>query len=178
MEQTEASLVVTTRSAGIRYGLISAIIGILYFVVLTTVGVDITQGVWRWFNYVVSIVLVVLAHKYFKDNNAGFMNYGQGIGISFWFGLVGSVISSIFTYLYVKFIDTTFMDLIKENQIREMEARGMSDEQIEQAMKFASMFTSPEAILIFGIVGGIIGTIIIGLIVTIFTQKKAPEQAF
>jgi hypothetical protein len=32
--------------------------------------------------------------------------------------------------------------------------------------------------LIFGLVFGIIGTIIIALIVTIFTQKKAPEQAF
>jgi hypothetical protein len=68
--------------------------------------------------------------------------------------------------------------MIKEKQIEEMQARGMSDEQIDQGMKFAEMFMSPEAILIFGIIGGIITVLIVGLIVTIFTQKKSPEPGF
>jgi hypothetical protein len=67
---------------------------------------------------------------------------------------------------------------MKEKQLEQFEARGMSDEQIEQAMNFSAMFMTPEAILLFGIVFGIIGIIILGLIVTIFTQKKAPETAF
>jgi hypothetical protein len=68
--------------------------------------------------------------------------------------------------------------MMKDKQIEAMEAKGMSEQQIDQAMQFASMFMTPEAILVFGLVFGIIGTVICGLIVTIFTQKKAPETAF
>lgn len=178
MEQQETSVAVTTRSAGMRYGLISGIISIAYFLVLSISGVDTTQGFWQWFGWCVPIILLVLAHKYYKDNGDGFMSYGQGLSIAFWMGLISSVISSIFTYLYVKFIDTGFIDLIKERQIQAMEEKGMSDEQIDQAMQIASMFMTPEAMLIFGLIAGIIGTLIIGLIVTIFTQKKNPEQTF
>ena len=175
-QQTTATAEVTTRSAGVRYGLIGAVIGIVYFLIITTMGLDMTQGVWRWLSYLFSLVLIVLAHKYYKDNNNGYMAYGQGVGISFWYGVVSAVIGSIFTYIYVKFIDSSFIEMIQQKQQEELAARGMSDEQIEQAMGFARMFSSPEAILIFGIVFGIIGMVILGLIVTIFTQKKAPES--
>ena len=36
-------------------------------------------------------------------------------------------------------------------------------------------FMTPEAILGFGLIGGIFMAFIIGLIITIFTQKKNPE---
>lgn len=169
---------VSTRSAGVRYGIIAAVIGIVYFLVLNAAGLDMQEGAWKWFGYVITIVLVVLAHKYYKDNNAGFMAYGQGVGIAFWLSLVSSVINSIFTYVYIKFIDTAFVDAIKEKQITQMQERGMSEEQIDQAMQISSMFMTPEAIFGFALVFGIIGTVIIGLIVSIFTQKKAAEQAY
>jgi hypothetical protein len=177
-QTTTDAAAVTTRSAGVRYGVIGAVIGIVYFLIVSTMGLDITQGVWKWVSYCISLVLLILAHKYFKDNNAGFMAYGQGLGISFWYGLVSAIISSIFTYIYVKFVDSGFLDMIKEKQLEQMEARGMSEEQIDQAMKFSSMFMTPEAFLIFGIIGGIILAMVLGLIVSIFTQKKAPETAF
>lgn len=181
MEQQQTSpavAAVTTRSAGIRYGLIAAVVGIAYFLILNTMGIDLTQGFWSWFRYCITIVLLVLAHKYYKDNSDGFMSYGQGIGISFWMGVVSAVIGSIFTYIYVKWIDSSFIDIMKDKQMEGFQARGMSDEQIEQAMKFSAMFTTPEALLGFGLFFGILGTVIVGLIVTIFTQKKAPEQTF
>jgi len=177
-ETSTAAAPVTTRSAGIRYGLIAAVIGIAYFLILNTMGVDLTQGFWSWFRYCITIAIIIFAHKYYKDNGDGFMAYGQGIGISFWIGAVSAVIGSIFTYVYVKFIDASFIELMKEKQLEGFQARGMSEEQIDQAMKFSGMFMTPEAILGFGLVFGLLGTVIIGLLVTIFTQKKPPEQSF
>jgi hypothetical protein len=177
-QSSTAVSTVTTRSAGIRFGLISAVIGIVYFVVLNSMGVDLSQGPASWCRGLITIAILVFAHKYFKDNGDGFMSYGQGIGIGFWMGAVSSVISSIFTFLYVKFIDSSFIDIMKETQLKTFQERGMSEDQIDQAMKFSEMFMSPGAMLGFGIVFGIIFSIIIALIVTIFTQKKAPEQAF
>jgi hypothetical protein len=138
-------------------------------------GVDMTGGV-RWVGYIIYIAMVILAHKYYKDNGSGYMAYGEGIGIAFWMALVGSTISSIFTYIYIKFVDAGFIEAIKDSQIQQMQERGMSDAQIDQAMSISSSFMTPEAFLIMGVVFGIIGIVITALLVTIFTQKKSPEQ--
>lgn len=167
----------TTRSVGIRFGLIAALVSIAYFLVLNVSGINMASGAWSWIGYAMTLALIVLAQKQFKDNGDGFMSYGQGIGIALWMGIVSSVISSIFTYLYIKFVDSNFLELVKERQIEAMQAQGMSDEQIDQGMKFASMFMTPEFIFITGLIGGIVITLIIALLVTIFTQKKRPEPA-
>lgn len=169
---------VTPRSAGIRFGLIAAVISVVYFLILSVAGLDRTNSVWSWIGYLITAAIIFLAHKYYKENGDGFMSYGQGVGMSLWIGLISGVIGSIFTYVYIKFVDTGFLEMIKEKQLEKMQAKGMSDEQIDQAMKFASMFTTPEAILIFAFIGSIIAAVIIGLIVTIFTQKKNPQGVF
>lgn len=175
---SSTSTLVTPRSVGIRFGLIGAVISIAYFLILNLAGLDMTQGFWNWLGYVITIVILVFSHKHYKDNGDGFMSYGQGIGIAVWIGIISGLISSIFNYLYIKFIDTSFLDTVKDRQMEAMQEHGMSDEQIDQAMQFSSMFMSAEAMLFYMLFGSIIVTIIIALIVTIFTQKKNPEPAF
>lgn len=163
------------RSIGIKWGLIGAAIGIVLFIVYNTLKIDFTQGPLSWLSYVMMAVFIFLAQKQFKDSGDSYMSYGQGMGVAFWYGLISSVISSIFTYVYVKFVDGGMMDMIKESQLKGMQEKGMSDEQIDQAMEMAGKFTTPEAILGFGLVGGVIMVLIVGLVLTIFTQKKNPE---
>ena len=168
----------TVRSVGVRYGLIFAVIGIAYFLIFTMADLDMSQGIGRWGTTLISIVIVFLAHKYFKDNGDTFMTYGQGVGIGFWLALVSSVVSSIFTYIYMKFIDTGYVDMIRQKSIEQMEAKGSSDQEIEMAMKYVEMFTTPEMILVFGLFFGILMLVIVALIVSIFTQKKSQERTF
>lgn len=190
--EVNSTSTVTTRSVGVRFGLIGALCSVAYFLILNVAGINMSGGVWSWIGYGITLLIVVFAHKYFKDNSVesqsaaiddrrvarGFMSYGQGVGIAFWIGLVSGVISSIFTYLYIKFIDTNFIEMVKEQQIETFQKQGMSDQQIDQAMKVAANFTTPEAMLIMMLLGSIIVTVIIGVIVSIFTQKKNPEPAF
>ena len=168
---------VTVRSVGIRYGLILAFAGIIMFLIFMITGVDMSGNA-RWISFPIYIVIVFLAHKYFKDNGDGFMTFGQGVGIAFWMGLLSSIISSIFTYFYLKVIDGSMIQQIMDKQIETLQEKGMSDEQIDQAMKISAPFMSAEAMLIFGIVFGIIFIVITGLIVSIFTQKRNPEPTF
>jgi hypothetical protein len=177
MEENVTASLTTPRSTGIRYGIINGVIAIAYFIILTVADVDMSQGVGRWGTTVIAIVLLFLAHKYYKENGDGFMTYGQGIGIGFWMGLVGAAISSIFTYIYAKFIDPTFIDTIRQKAVEDMEAKGQSQEQIDTAMKFVEMFTSAEAILFMGFFFGVLIMVIIALIISIFTQKPHPETS-
>jgi len=167
---------VTTRSVGIRYGIINGLIQIVYFLILTTAGLMTSGGFAPWVGFLISIVMLFLAHKYYKENGDGYMTYGQGIGIGFWTGLVSASISAIFTYIYAK-IDSGYIASIREKAIQDMEAQGQSQQQIDTAMKFVEMFTSAEAILVMGLIFGIIGMIIIAVILSIFTQRPQPETS-
>ena len=173
-DQNAQSEKVTTRSVGIRYGLIMSVLSIAFFVIMNVAGLDM-QGPVGYLGWVITAVMLFLAHKYYKEQGDGFMSIGQGVGIGFWAGTVSSIISSIFTYVYIKFIDDGFLQMIKDKQIEGMQDRGMSDEQIEQAMEFASAFSSPEAILGFGIVFGILAAVIIGLLVSLITKNNNPD---
>lgn len=168
---------VTTRSVGTRYGVIMAVISIVMFVGMSVASMDMTSGIGRWLGIPVFLVILYLAQKYFIDNGDGFMSYGQGIGVTFWFSLVSMVIYIVFFYVYIKFIDGSFVETVKQQQIDQMAARGMSDEQIDQAMSFSSAFMTPEMMAVFGFLGGMFFDMLCGVILTIFTQKKNPEPS-
>jgi hypothetical protein len=171
----EENVSVTTRSAGIRYGLILGVASIAFFVVMNVAGVDM-QGPLSYLGWLITIAVIYFAHKYFKENGDGYMTIGQGIGVGFWTGLVSTFISAPFTYIYIKFIDSAFLENIKDKQIEKMQEQGMSDEQIDQGMKMAEMFMSAEAILVMGIIGGLIMALIFAVIVSLFTKNTPPES--
>ena len=177
MEQVEApEEKVTTRSAGIRYGLISGLISIAYFVILTMADISMTEGIGRWASLLISVVIIYLAHKYYKENGDGFMTIGQGTGIGFWLALVSVAISSVFTYIYMKFIDNSMIQQILDKQREAMEERGMDDAQIDQAMTMTEKFMTPEIILGTGLLFGVVIIVIVALLISLVTQKKNPEE--
>lgn len=167
---------VTTRSAGIRFGLIAAVIGITLMVVFSMAKID-TNGPVGWATYLIYAALVFLAHKHFKENGDGFMSFGQGVGIGFWIGLISSLISAPFTYIYLKFVDSGMIDRALEKSQNDMIERGMDEAAIEQAMEMTGTFMTPGAFAGFAFVGGIVVFVVISIIVSLFTQKKNPEMS-
>jgi len=171
--ETQSNTSVTTRSVGIKYGLISALISVVFFLVLVLSGQNAFDNKWNWISLIVSVALVVLAHKNFKDSGNGFMSYGQGVGIGFWMALISLVIGFVITYSYVSFIDPAAMDLFYEKQTADMAEKGMPDDQIDMAIGWTKTLFWPLYIF-FGLFFGVL----VGVIVSIFTQKKNPEPAF
>ncbi len=175
-EQNAESPKATTMSVGIRYGLIQGLVSIAYFVGLNVAGVDMTQGVGRWASLIFSLAIIFLAHKYYKENGDGYMSIGQGTGIGFWLSIVASVISSVFTFIYIKFIDTSYIEQLLDKTRENMAAQGgMSNDQIDAAMDMTSKFMTPTMLLIFGIVFGIIILVICSLVISLFTKKNNPD---
>ena len=164
----------TIKSVGIKWGLILGILSIAFFMVGIALG-DPNMTALRWVSILVIIGVIVMAHREYKNNGDGFMTYGQGLGLGTLVAAVSSVISSIFSYVYIKFIDDNFLTNAREMQIQEFERQGMTDEQIEMAVEVSSRFTTPEMILVIGIVFGIFIGFLISLIVSAFTKNSNPE---
>lgn len=161
------------RSIGLKYGLISSVLGIVFFVILAFTLDNPLGSKLGLLGMVISVVLLVLAHKAYKEEGTGFMTYGEGVSVGFWFTLVGIVVGVLFNYVFINFINPNLMDYFVEGQRAEMEAKGLGDEQIDMALGWTARLYWPMAII-----GGFMGSMVLVLIVTIFTQKKRPEERF
>lgn len=169
----DTSLIVTPRSVGIKYGLISAVISVVFFLGLALSGLNAFDNTWSWIGLVISVVLVFLAHREYKGNGTGFMSYGQGVGIAFWIALVSVAINFVIIYLYVSFIDLNAMELFYDAQAEKMARQGAAEAQIDMALSWTRKLFWPMYIFM-----GLFFGVLVGVIVSIFTQKKNPEPAF
>lgn len=165
----------TTMSVGLKYGLFMTAASVLMFVLrAATSGNPFDRSVtWTVITIAISVTIIVLAHREFKNNGDGFMTYGQGFVIGFWISVVSVVAYGLFVILYANVIDTNLMDNFYQMQREQMEAGGnMSDDQIETAIGFTQKLFWPLFFIM-----GVIFSLITVLIITIFTQKSNPNPA-
>jgi hypothetical protein len=171
MENTVAKP--STFSVGLKWGLISTLVHVIVFLTTSLVGIDPFDQKMAFLNIPLSIVILILAHKAFKDGGDGFMAYGQGVAIAFWISLFGVIIGGLFTFVYTNFVDTALMETYYQKQMDAMSEKKMSEQQIEMAITWTKKLFWPIYVF-FGIFFGVL----LGLIVTIFTHKKNPEPTF
>jgi hypothetical protein len=164
----------TISKVGIRYGLITAVLLIIYGLVLQFTGLYTNQAL-TWISYLIIAVMVYLAHTAYKDGGDGYMSIGQGLGIGVLLSLVAGVLSSLFSFLYLKFVDDSMIGKIKEMQIEKMEESGMDDATIDQAMNTVDKMMTPSMMLLMGVLGMLFIGFIISLIISLFTKKSNPQ---
>lgn len=175
METTESSSQPSAMSVGLKFGVILGLLSITSNLISTVIGYNPLDR--NWVIMVVASLLtttvVVFAHNNFKGDNNGFMSYGQGLGIAMVLVLTSIILNGVYTFVYIKLIDPALMESIWEKAALDMEEKGQSEEQIEFGLGIAK-----KLFWVFYIIGGSFWGLIIGLIVSIFTQNKEPEQAF
>jgi hypothetical protein len=161
-------------SVAFKYGLITGLVSIVYSLILFLTDQNMNRGL-SAISYIILIVGIVLAYREFKRENLGYMSYGQGLGIGALIGAVTGVLSAIFLYVYVGFVDPSFLDRVRETQIIEMERQNMSDEQIEQAMAITENFTGPAMMAIMAVIGSIILAFIFSLVIAAIMRNSRPD---
>ncbi|QNP51020.1 DUF4199 domain-containing protein [Hymenobacter qilianensis] len=93
MENT--STPVSTTSVGLRYGLLTGIVSIIYSFILLAANLEQNTAL-SLLGIVILIGGIFLAHKNYKENNGGFMSYGQGLGIGVILSLVSGLLGAFF----------------------------------------------------------------------------------
>jgi len=160
----------TVRSVGLKFGLYYGVFSIAYFLVIALVGANPFDNKWNWISLIFAVGIVVWAHIAFKNEGDGFMSFGQGVGIGFWLSLVSLVIGGVFTYFYSAFIDASLLEGVFEKQRLQMEQQGSPENQIEVAQEW----TRKLFWYIYGVFG-MFFSMLVAVVVTIFTQRKNPE---
>ena len=172
MENTTTS--VTPSAVAIRYGLLAGLASVIISFGLNMAELEQTPA--KWLGTVILILAIVLAHKFFKQQNGGFLSYGQGLSIGTILSVVVGIISAAFSYIYIKMIDPEFVNRIMDKTRSDMEARGnMSDAQIEQAMTWTAKFMDGPlmvgTVLFMIVLTGFLASLLISAI----TKNPRPE---
>jgi ABC-type antimicrobial peptide transport system permease subunit len=168
---------ITPARVALKWGLISAVISIVYQVVMIAIdkfqdpSMNVINSV---FGFGVTIVILILAMKEFRTQNDGFMTFGQGLSIGTLASAISGVIAGLFLLAYMKFIDTSVMSRSMDLAREQWEAQGMSDAQMEQAEKMAGMFTSPGALFLFAVLGSVFIGFLFSLVIAAILKKTRP----
>lgn len=165
---------ITTTSVGVRYGLLTGLVSIIFSFILFVTHTD--QSPVRWLGLAILVGGMVLAHNAYKQANGGFMNYSEGLGIGAFMSLVSGTLSTAFSYIYMTFVDPDYMARVMELTRTKMEEKGgMTDEQIDQAVHMMQKFSSGGWMVLFGVLGSLLFGFIIALVVSAITKNSKPE---
>jgi len=101
--------------------------------------------------------------------------YGRALGAGALLSLVASSLSAVFAYAYYGFINPGFTDILLQDQMDRLQAKGISGAQLDQAEKFTRFFMGPGVQGVSTLIAGFIFGFIISLIVAAFLKRAAPE---
>jgi hypothetical protein len=156
---------------GIIFGLISGLVSVVIF--LTENFGNIWLGM--VIGLIVSITGIVLTHREYKNNNGGYMSYGQGLMTGIVMSVIAGLISGTISFLYIQFVDPTILEKMSEVQIQMLEKMNVPEEQMEEAIAKMEAENTASKQLTGGLISGLIGGLFLSLIVSAFTKRTRPE---
>ena len=172
--ETSTTLPVSTTSVGLRYGLLAGLVSIIVSFGVSALQLDASPA--RHLIWPVLIVGIILGQLNFKQRNAGFMGYGAGLGVGMVVTAVVGVLSSVFAYVYVNFIEPEALVRGMEKARHDMEVKGgMSDAQIDQAVAMGTKFASGPFLIVFLILMYLVVGLAVSLITSAIFKNPKPE---
>ncbi|HEV7348256.1 DUF4199 domain-containing protein [Telluribacter sp.] len=164
---------ISTARIALKYGAITAVAVIVFSTLLNVTGLNQNQGL-ASLAFLILIGGIIWALKDFRQQNGGFLSYGEGLGTGTLVSAIVGLLASTFAMFYMEFIDNTIMQQSLDKARDDMERRGMDDAQIDQAMAISQKFMSPGIMFITGILTYVIFGFIISLIVAAVMRKTKP----
>ncbi len=162
----------TTRTA-LKWGVIIGIVFSVYNVIIWVSG-QIGNQTLTYFTYPVLAAGIYFAMKEFRNENQGFMSYGQGLGLGTMQGAIIGVLTGLFTFVYMKFIDTSLTEQMIKIAEKNLEKQGTPDEQIDQAMEMTKMFMTPGAFFVILVLTWTFFSFVFSLIISAILKKEKP----
>ncbi len=163
----------------LRYGLIIAGVAIVYGLIMYVTGLSVSGNeAVGYLNSIISfgmlIVGIVLAVRQVRTLQGGFITFGKAFGTGFKTLAITSVIQTIWSILFMKFIAPDMMDQIMEMQRGKMEEQGLAPEAIDQTMQMMTWMQDPVMFSLIAIGSLLFIGVIIALIVAAVMKKEAP----
>ena len=173
MEEKQTSKGMHTLTYGVGTGLVMIVYSLIMYVANLYMNTTL-----QYLSFIILITgMVIGSLQYRKVALNGYMTYGQSFSLSFMIGLFATIVSIIFFFFYVKYINTGLIEELMAQARIKMEAKAgsMSQDQLEQALAMQAKFMTPVWMVIWGLVGNLFFAAIFALIISIFVKKTDPN---
>ncbi|MDX1762205.1 MAG: DUF4199 domain-containing protein [Christiangramia sp.] len=157
-----------------NYGLIMAAYSILVLVLIYVFNMDQNNWVIGVINALVSITLITLAIRSYKSKNGNYLSIKEALKVGLASVAIAGVITAIYTYIHYSFVFPEFIEIAKETAYTDMADRGMSDEQMNSAMKMSEFTMKPWFFSVMTLVSSLFFGFIISLIAGAIMKKENP----
>jgi len=167
------------------YGFISALAGAFLVLILYFLGfhsdpakLGTAQAIGTIAGLAIVIVVIALGVKARREEVPAEEEFGYGATLraGVLISLVAAILSAIFTYAYHAFINPGFSNILVQDAVGKMEAKGISGAQLDKIESFDRVIFSPVAMAAIALIMGFIIGVIISLIVAAFLKRPAPAQ--
>lgn len=172
MEDTKATTYKTAMNYGALLGLVLILFSVLLYVLDQT-----TNKALSWVSYLFIIAGVYLGTKAFRDNvNGGFVTYSQALWTGTLIVVFASFLSAFYTYVFTKFIDPGLITkILDETEMQMLEQPGMTEDTVEQSMKYVKMFITPGMMTVMVVLTYTVVGFVISLITSAILKKENPS---
>ena len=106
---------------------------------------------------------------------------GFGYGSSVWAGVViafvASVLSALFNFVYYKFINPGFSEILIQDAMAKVEAKGVSGPALDRIEAFNRFLFTPFWESVIALIVGFIFGVFLALIIAIFIRRPEPATA-
>lgn len=176
METQTASV----KKIALPYGLILALATIVISVIVYVTGMTYEQPWWQsLLNFLIMTACIVYALKAFKKDNGGFLSIGESLKTGLAVALVAGIIGSIFTYIFVSFIEPDFaINMLEATRVKMIDQNpNMTEEQMEMALGMTEKMMSPGIMVAIGIIASLFFGFIISLISGLIMKQNKPAHS-
>jgi Protein of unknown function (DUF4199) len=169
------------KNNGIKYGIISAVVAILYTVILYAVDIKLFTSIGIGLLLLAIFLIIGIVQLLELRKQMGYMSFKDGFTAYFIGGLIGIIISTVFSIILFNYVDTAARDSIHENiisfTVAQYKKYDVPNEEIlktVEELKKSPQFSTNG--LLMGTLKSLIGTIIFGLILAAIFKNKSNQN--
>lgn len=167
-------------STKFTYALILTVCGALFNLLMYFTGFQTerlaTGQYFQWLGFVLMFVILWLGIKAVRDEApAKGMSYGRGVGTGTLISLYSGLMSSVYSFIHFKFVNTEFADYQMAMIRPKWEAAGMGEAQMDQMEKVTRMMMGPMVQAALTPVFVVLFGVICSLIIAAFLKRPAAE---
>ncbi|MCB0508392.1 MAG: DUF4199 domain-containing protein [Chitinophagales bacterium] len=172
-QQINRDTSVNIQPIAIRFGLIASFVSILSSLMLYFFNLEY-NGFWKWLPTILILAIIIITQKQVVQLNAPYQfSFGELFKFGFVIALISAIALLLYFILYSNFIMPDFIDKIMEVSRKQLEEKGMSEEQIESALEMSKKFMSPTLMMVMSFISSLIMGSLTALIgAGIFKNKK------
>jgi hypothetical protein len=158
------------------FGLLTAAISIVFSVLAYIMDIPTTSPV-MYISFIILLAGMIYGTVQYRNNYlGGYISFGKAFLSGFLIVLISALVSSIYSYVFMVYIDPAYLDKIIEQAMEKAEAgmleKGLTEEQMEPGLAMTRKFMSPVVMSVMAILSSAFIGGIIALIAAAFLKKE------